>query len=535
MALNTSGRTLLPAASRLSVELISLIISFVYQNPNRTRVDPRFSSFATVSRQWKGLVEEIIFKKIGIDVAEFATFSRYLSGTSKYRRRFLKTVNIKLENINALEGQLDFKQDPMEEYSPHPSLDEYGRRMAAAVRDLWEEFHSWGDDLRIQRFYISACPHPLTAKPSEIESSHLLARIPYIRFSDYLEPGYQFPTLLCIRDFFISSEESRVSPSSVIGLVTTMRDLDSIDVNLDDHEKKDLSWRRKIREDLADAFEKQNAIQNKIKLAYLSIEYDANYDERREVWNLTSNAGDRLSRSLRTFSTTLTELYLTGTHFSPELFWPVGKDEHAPEWPYLKSVIIKASQETADGKCLLLAPDERFPFSSFDAPLEVTDPEFLEDNIDDNPHLQVEHDMGIYPHYEFRVRPDGNFLSQYAMAIARAAQKIPKLEVLSFQVLKDFNALQASFGFNYIGNREDSSPRADWFFQCGHGQLFGWEQPDEASSFWRERCGGGLEEGVITEEWDSDSKKFYRRRLRGGRQADTKSMMEQLPERMDLC
>lgn len=78
-------------------------------------------------------------------------------------------------------------------------------------------------------------------------------------------------------------------------------------------------------------------------------------------WNLLHQSGDKLSRSIRNSLSNLTELNLLGTHFSPELFWPAGKDEKIPEWHHLKRFTIKASQQTADGKYLLLARDKRYP------------------------------------------------------------------------------------------------------------------------------------------------------------------------------
>jgi hypothetical protein len=89
--------------------------------------------------------------------------------------------------------------------------------------------------------------------------------------------------------------------------------------------------------------------------------YEPNSNKGVMPWNLLHQTDDKLSRSVRTFSSTLAELNFCGTHFSPEISWPASKDERMPECPHLKLFTIKTSQETADGKYLLLEKDERYP------------------------------------------------------------------------------------------------------------------------------------------------------------------------------
>jgi hypothetical protein len=72
--------------------------------------------------------------------------------------------------------------------------------------------------------------------------------------------------------------------------------------------------------------------------------------------------GDRVSRSIRTFSTTLTNLTLEGEQFTTEIFWPTRSEDKAPEWPHLEHFVVRTSQETADGQFYLLAGDDGFPF-----------------------------------------------------------------------------------------------------------------------------------------------------------------------------
>jgi hypothetical protein len=271
--------------------------------------------------------------------------------------------------------------------------------------------------------------------------------------------------------------------------------------------------------DLAKAFQTLNSKQHRINRADLNLTYIANCHEGVLPWNLLDHAVDVLSYSIRTFSLNLTEINLVGTQFSPELFWPASKDEKLPEWHHLKRFTIQASQETADGKYLLLAADERFPYKQPpQAPTEIRRSDHLDDAIEEEPELQILLDMGLWPHYTFRLRPCSDLLTNYATAIAYAAKNMPKLEVLSFQILKSSTENEANFGFHFVAGRDRRPPRTDWFFQCGYQQLLGWEQPDEASNIWKEKCGDTLEESLITVENDSDNKKVFQRKFQDGRQ-----------------
>lgn len=249
------------------------------------------------------------------------------------------------------------------------------------------------------------------------------------------------------------------------------------------------------------------------------MNYVANCNEGVLPWDLLDHATDELSYSIRAFSLNLTEINLIGTQFSSELFWPAGKDEKIPKWHHLKRFTIQASQETADGRYLLLAADERFPYEQPpQAPTEIRRPDYLDDAIEEEPELKVLLEMGLWPQYTYRLRPCGDLLTKYASAIARAAQNMPKLEVLSFQILKAKTETEAVFGFHFVAGRDRRLPQTEWFFQCGYQQLLGWEQPDEASNIWKEKCGETLEESLITEEYDSDNNKFFQRKFRDGRQ-----------------
>jgi hypothetical protein len=187
---------------------------------------------------------------------------------------------------------------------------------------------------------------------------------------------------------------------------------------------------------------------------------------------------------------------------SPEVFWPISDSRTELRWPFLKTIIIRTSQETEDGNYYLLPPDERFKYSAQEPPLEVRDPEVMEEMLEDEPYLAIVQEMGIIPNYSFRIRPDHSLFSKWSIAIAQAAQNMPALRLLSFQIQKySYWSSEESYGFNYIAQQRDGGPpRTDWVFMCPYEQLLGWKQPEEASKLWKTKCGNDLVESIITKE-----------------------------------
>jgi hypothetical protein len=181
-------------------------------------------------------------------------------------------------------------------------------------------------------------------------------------------------------------------------------------------------------------------------------------------------------------------------------------------------MIIRTSQETEDGNHYLLPADERFTHSVQEPPLEVRDPEVMEEMLEDEPYLAIVQEMGLIPNYSFRMRPDHAIFSQWAIAIARAAQNMPELRLLSFQIQKySYWSLEEGYGFNYIAQQRDGgSPRTDWVFMCPYAQLLGWNQPEKASKLWKTKCGSNLVESIISKE--CSVKDHFQRKFSNGLQ-----------------
>ena len=182
-------------------------------------------------------------------------------------------------------------------------------------------------------------------------------------------------------------------------------------------------------------------------------------------------------------------------------------------------MIIRTSQETEDGNYYLLAADERFTHSVQESPLEVRDPEIMEEMLEDEPYLAIVQEMGLIPNYSFRMRPDRAIFSQWAIAIARAAQNMPELSLLSFQIQKtSYWSSEEAYGFNYIAQQRNGGPppRTDWVFMCPYAQLLGWKQPEEASKLWKTKCGSGLVESIISKE--RTAKDYFQRTFSTGLQ-----------------
>jgi hypothetical protein len=114
--------------------------------------------------------------------------------------------------------------------------------------------------------------------------------------------------------------------------------------------------------------------------------------------------------------------------------------------------------------------------------------------------------------------PDLGLFNELAVAIARSAQKMPKLQVLSFQIKKNSPSDAKPCGFNFIAGQADRPPRADWAFRSTRQMLRGWISPDEASRLWKIKCGDALEESIITHGLNLQSgEEFFRRQFDDGR------------------
>jgi hypothetical protein len=249
-------------------------------------------------------------------------------------------------------------------------------------------------------------------------------------------------------------------------------------------------------------------------------------------YNLLDHGVDHLSDSIRDFSQNLTELTVSDAPFSAEIFWPSKPTTRVPQWPHLKRYIVRTPVETAIGNYSLLGPDVELPHIRVEPPLEVEVPIYLEGMLAYNADLTDSYRIGLFPKYQFRIRPDHDNFTNLAIAIARATTNMPKLELLIYHINRGRDQIERFWGFSYEVGENNRPPRTDWAFCCPYEQLMGWAQPEEATTLWKNKCGDYLEESIITQDLNEDSKRVAVRRFKDGRTEQREQMGEHFHPRI---
>jgi hypothetical protein len=164
------------------------------------------------------------------------------SGNRPWRRALLKTFNVELEDIQSIGEQLEFDKNSANENPEVPNLNEYNNRLLSSIREVWKELHSWGKDLQLLLFYLTIQIHPLA---EQVEGwAYMIPRIPYIHLID---DENQLPALQSVQEFRLYADGSRIFPTSLMALVKTMPNVQSVDLEFDDCEKRDIDWRKEVR------------------------------------------------------------------------------------------------------------------------------------------------------------------------------------------------------------------------------------------------------------------------------------------------
>jgi hypothetical protein len=227
--------------SSIPFELVGQIISLIPRKTTRHPKEPRLSPLATVSRIWQNIVEAILFEDIAIESKEWTAFIALTRSSGMDRRGYLKRFHIQVKDLDSLEEPLQFVDDSESDQR------QYGRRLRCTVQDIYKEFGNWGKHLNLLRFYLSLPHHPIVEQSYSQEYRSLVARIPYISI-DWLSEANNWKIQLAgIQKFYLSSDESRIAPASALSIVSTMPDVKFLNMEFDEHEKKDISWRKDLR------------------------------------------------------------------------------------------------------------------------------------------------------------------------------------------------------------------------------------------------------------------------------------------------
>lgn len=232
---------MMASLSSLPFELVAKIITLIPRKTARHPEEPRLSPSATISRAWQNIVEAILFEDISIESKEWGAFIAHIFSSGMDRRRYLKIFQVQVKDLESLEEPLQFMENSESDQR------EYVRRLNCTVQDIYKELGSWGKHLNLVRLYVSFPHHPIVKQSYSQEYRSLVARIPYISIDWLGEAENREIHLPGIQKFYLSSDESRIAPASAFSLISAMPDVEYIDMEFDEHEKRDIFWRKDLR------------------------------------------------------------------------------------------------------------------------------------------------------------------------------------------------------------------------------------------------------------------------------------------------
>lgn len=230
---------------------------------------------------------------------------------------------------------------------------------------------------------------------------------------------------------------------------------------------------------------------------------------------------DDLSLALHKFSqsTSIEEIELEGPIvISPSLFWP-SNPKTTPFWPNLTSFHVSFNLTTLDGEWYFVRdPDVSVEESVVE---EDVDDENESDDSDDSEFSLLSDDSlapdtfnerkearaaGDLPFRYFRTKPDDEKINPLLTAMARAADRMPKLQRMFLKADLFCNSVYAYFEVEYLAPGETSwncpdkedgdeeKPRLYW-------HVGRWRPEDEVLRLWREAKGVNGEILVMFVEW----------------------------------
>lgn len=217
----------------------------------------------------------------------------------------------------------------------------------------------------------------------------------------------------------------------------------------------------------------------------------APYDHRRSVPNYRSGTApptDNLSESLRIFSRGLESFKISISQLSPELLWPQYSEldrniEVGPFWARLRDLQINTTIMIPAGGWSLQEPDLRFTARDWS------------------------YSASLVRGQLYRQRPIKAFFDTFAISVARAMIQMPQLRRLWYRAGPGFLE-HSGWEFVYrcgglyekdaaLGRTANGMSKIEWIIYSPKEQVQ-WKPPQEARRLWWDKCGGDLEEDLIT-------------------------------------
>ncbi|ORY14651.1 hypothetical protein BCR34DRAFT_479142 [Clohesyomyces aquaticus] len=396
----------------LPQEIVHRIASFVERREGedqafyheRKTLPANLPPLSVVSQSWKEAIESVTFRTLHITSTDLHDLRTIVSGARREKVRRICFTPV-----------LPTYSD--DECGRHETIGDQianNESFSLSLKQLFNIFKGWEDDgvkgpisLDIDNPYSPMDPHKRVKSRHEYQMDVVTRKRTDI-FEERYEGSYirllelgRFPILNHISSMSVSNGSRDYSPCTAAQIASRFPNLEFIAWNLKDLDDSTPDDRRI---ELAEALVANPLLSVKTALVELYHETPDDQGRDNEVLLSLDSQADPLSAALRLLSQTLTKFELEGT-IDPSLFWPPSEHDPVPIWPSLQTYTVKFDIGTPSGKWYF-ARDPAFRFSS---------PSY-EGHEEPTP---------------FRTMPDSEQMEPLLLSFAKAAHRMPILELAS--------------------------------------------------------------------------------------------------------
>ncbi|KAL8641110.1 MAG: hypothetical protein Q9226_008672 [Calogaya cf. arnoldii] len=505
---------------RLPQELINHVAFFIESEDDqsdtgllmRKKTASRLPPYATLSRQWQLAIEYRTFHTLRLKSTDLSYFTQILTG---HRRDCLSHLSYAVVLPT-------YTDNDCAKFEREEDQTRNNQAFTDAVYVLFQILHAWDTAAPAKKsrslfLNISDIYSPMDGRhrdnykeDRELSDSGKRHDLWYHRYehSKLRLLGHSaLPSLSRVSGFRNYTFDHRhLEPSSALQLTTKLPNLESLNLNLDDNEKKDPHARQQARHDFAMYLPTipSHSLQEFLLKYHYKDPSNQHFSTPSALLPDTTPI-DHLSRALHDLSrsSNLTTFRVFSIVTSPDLYWPENPST-PPLWPNLRQFDVQFRMVNPDGDWYFLPDRMRSPDSdeseNSDDPNTSNDEEnsddddisldFYEEPFRPDPYNEREaaRAIGDYPFRRFRTMPSDALMNPLLAAMARAAAHMPKLQIMSLQsTTRDPNAAGFSIYFYAAGQRSKlhtqsgdlDKPRLFW-------HVGAWRPDDEVLKIWRE-------------------------------------------------
>jgi hypothetical protein len=181
--------------NRLPIELTdSIVCRFIQDEIDLSNSSVcKFTSLATVSKVWRGIVERHTFRSLTLrNNKDWDTFVKYMSTVD--RRRSLRSII-----VERLPGQITGVSN------------DHWRNLARRLEIVYTELDGWGEAFAVRKLSLKFPFHPVLLKAKNLDKAILRCGIPYVDLSQYFSKDFTLPVWPSIQDVEFHGENHRIS------------------------------------------------------------------------------------------------------------------------------------------------------------------------------------------------------------------------------------------------------------------------------------------------------------------------------------